>query len=285
MSVEPPLRSYSFSADARCCLRKNGLIDEQIAELEKVLPFCWLDIEDAPQLGDVRSELTKTTRAIKTTLDRVERLLPERNVSWPAAREAMNWIHKASSGEIDAAREALAAQEALAACDAERNRNEIDAAREALNRAHAAGGGCHEIEHAQEALAALNRVITGALADLRTEQTRTKAASPRPIERIFDALLRGWRQGAGGRAFNLAPEPEYPDDMARITPKSRGHAKRKFERIVQICYETIGAPRDYVPERAIRAFRRSQTVARARRDAMVQKMRDKRPSENPTSRP
>lgn len=243
MSVKPPLRSYSFSADSRCSLRKLGLIGEQFAELEKVLPFCRLDTEDAAPLGDVRSELQLVRRATNGTLAATRRLSAE---SLPALREALNRVQMAS---------------------------------------YNAGGECREIEHAQSALVALNDVLGKALGDLPKEQRRTKAASPHPIDRIYHALVLGWGHGGGGRAFNLAPEPEYRNDMARITPKSRGHAKRKFEAIVQVCYETIGAPRDYVPERAIKAFRRSQKAERARREAMVQEMQDARHIENLSSRP
>ncbi len=165
----------------------------------------------------------------------------------------------------------------------------LTGAPEALNRvqmvSYNAGGECREIEHAQSALVALNDVLGNALGDLPKEQRRTKAASPHPIDRIYHALVLGWGRGGGGRAFNFEPEPEYRNGMARITPKSRGNAKRKFEAIVQVCYETIGAPRDYVPERAIKAFRRSQKAERARREAMVQEMQDARHIENLTSRP
>jgi hypothetical protein len=235
VSIKPPLRSYSFSADSRCSLRKLGLIDEQLAELEKVLPFCRLDIEDAAPLGDVRSELQ--------SVDATRRLY---TAASPSLREALNRMQMAS---------------------------------------HQTGGDCREIEHAQSAVAALNDVLGKALDDLPKEQRRTMAASPQPIERVYHALVLGWGRGGGGRAFNLAPEPEYRDRMAHVMRTARAEATRKFEAIVQVCYETIGAPRDYCPERAIKSFRRLQRADDARRAAMVQEMRNARSSENLTSRP
>jgi hypothetical protein len=257
----PPERSYSFSPDSRRSLRKLGLTDAQIVELEKVLPFCRLDIEDAPRLEDVRDELLSTERAIKSVLRRVQRLRAEPGTLSPAAREAMNRVQRASCAEIEAAREALAVQEV------EGNRDEIEAAREALNGAHAAGGD-RVIERAAKALAAMDRVIGRALDDLGTEQRRTKAASPRPIERIYRALLLGSARGGSG-AFN----PAGRGAVARLTTAA------------EICYAAIGASDGYSPERAIKAFRQLQRDEAAQLDTMVRSMEDTRPPEKLASRP
>lgn len=243
MSVKPPLRSYSFSVDSRCSLRKLGLIDEQLAELEKVLPFCRLDTEDAAPLGDVRSELQSLQKTTDRTLGATRRLSVAAS---PGLQEALNRVQMAS---------------------------------------HQTGGDCREIERAQKALAALNDVLGKTLGDLPKKARPTKAASPHPIDRIYHALALGWGRGGGGRAFNLAPEPEIRDGVARVMRASRAEATRTFEAIVQVCYETIGKPRDYVPERAIKSFRRLQRADDARRAAVVQEMRDARPSENLTPRP
>jgi hypothetical protein len=215
VNLKPPTRSCRFSEDARCRLRGLGLIKEQIAELEEVLPFCRLDIADAPRLQDVRAELKAASRTIERAFAQTRRLLLEYNTVSPIAREAMNRIQKAS---------------------------------------HEAGGDCCEIERARDALVPLDRAVTKALADLPKEQRRTRAAAPRPVKRIDDALIRGWGRGGGGRAYNLAPDPEIRDGTARITRRRRANAKRKFEEIVQICYDTIGAPQDYFHERAIKLF-------------------------------
>jgi hypothetical protein len=257
-----PQQSYSLGAEARCSLQKLGVIDEQIAELEKVLPLCRLDIEDAPRLEDVR-ELLSMERAIKSVLRCVQRLQAELSMLWPATREAMNRVQMASCAEIEAAREALAVQEAKG------NHDAIEAAREVLNRAHAAGGES-VIEHAQEALAALKDVLGKALTGLPKEQRRTKAASTRPIDRIYHALLLGWGRGGGGRAFNFSGIGA----VARLTEVAR------------TCYEVIGAPfENHALERPNKAFRRLQRDENGRLEAMVRQMKDARPSENLTSRP
>jgi hypothetical protein len=113
MNFSKPLaQSYPFSAEARCRLRGLGLIDEQIVELEEVLPFCRLDIEDAAPLGDVRSELQSVRRAVNRALAATRRLS---TAGLPASREALNRVQMASHKAGGECREIERAQEALAA--------------------------------------------------------------------------------------------------------------------------------------------------------------------------
>ena len=65
--------------------------------------------------------------------------------------------------------------------------------------------------------------------------------TPDPIQLIAGALLRGWTVAHVGKTMK-----------AYMMPPS------KFREIVAIAYEAIDAPRDFEPERALRAYRALQ---------------------------
>jgi len=194
----PPARSYEFSPDRRRDLRDLGLIKEQIAELEKVLPSCRLGIEGGPRLQDVRGELREATKAIATAALLLRRLA-DATVRTPARFEALNRLQLAC---------------------------------------YEYAGDCNEIERARDAVETLALAAPKALVDLPKHARRPKSGSARPIELIHDALIRGWGVGGRGKAFNV--------ELPRL--------RKKFQEIVDICYEPIGAKLDYSPEKAMRAF-------------------------------
>jgi hypothetical protein len=87
-------------------------------------------------------------------------------------------------------------------------------------------------------LDALAASVDDAITSLGTEQRRRRA-NPEPIWLIAQALETGWRKHNRGK-----PIPKYEMPSA------------KFAEIVQIVYETVGAPPDRVPERALRGYRK-----------------------------
>jgi hypothetical protein len=117
------------------------------------------------------------------------------------------------------------------------------AAREALNRwqmaAYSLG---HPMGSDPDFFAALDLDILIDAAregrrSLGPDQRRSHAAHPEPIRLINDALVRGWAM-----------------EHANKFPVWYRKRPRKFREIVQIAYEAIGAERDYVPEKALRAY-------------------------------
>jgi hypothetical protein len=119
------------------------------------------------------------------------------------------------------------------------------AAREALNRWQMAA---HALRHpfGRDPEFALRLDIDTLLQAARdaqdrlgSAQRRSHAANPEPIRRIDDALVLGWAKAHAGKAI-----PAYC-----VPP-------RAFREIVQFAYEAVGAERDYVPEKALRAYRR-----------------------------
>jgi hypothetical protein len=134
------------------------------------------------------------------------------------------------------------------------------AGREALNRWQMAA---HERGHplgsdpefpAKLDLATLVDAARAAKQTLGFKQRRSHAADPEPIRRIADALALGWAQAHTGWYT-----PRY-----RMPP-------RKFREIVQMAYETMGAERDYLPERALRSHRAWQKLETAKRAAEREK--------------
>jgi hypothetical protein len=80
-----------FSAERRGDLQRLGLIDEQIEELEAILPMCCLLITDDPPLRDVRDELDLIAQA---TADARQKIC--KCAKTPAAHEARYRIDAAS---------------------------------------------------------------------------------------------------------------------------------------------------------------------------------------------
>jgi hypothetical protein len=119
------------------------------------------------------------------------------------------------------------------------------AAREALNRLQmAAYERRHVLGPTTEAvplpgLDALAAVLDIAVENLGSQQRLSNTACPEPVWLIAEALSTGW-----GKEHGDGTIPRY--DMP---PK-------KFSEIVQIAYETIGSKPAYVPERALRHYRR-----------------------------
>jgi hypothetical protein len=195
-----------FSAARHRDLNNLGVIDEQIGELEAVLPMCKLLIESGARLGDTRDDLDKLIKALRT----VERVV---------------------SGRTKAAREAL-------------NRWQMAA----YARRHPLGSDPEFVR-----ILALDTLIGSAREAMRAlgrDQRRSHAATPEPIQLIADALVTGWAK--------RKPDTQKPAPYCMPL--------RKFREIVQYAYEAIGAPKDYVPERALRAYRdwRKKDVARRR---------------------
>jgi hypothetical protein len=80
MTEMPVIR---FSVERRRDLRNLGVTDDQIAEVEAVLPSCTALIESAPRLQDTRTELSELITALRC----LQRLI---RAPTKAAREALN---------------------------------------------------------------------------------------------------------------------------------------------------------------------------------------------------
>jgi hypothetical protein len=98
-------------------------------------------------------------------------------------------------------------------------------------------------------LDALAASVDDAITNLGT-QRRSRAANPEPVWLIAQALITGWAKHHRG-----GPIPRYDLGPA------------KFIEVVQIVYEAIGSPADYVPERALRGYRKWRKLETAKKRA------------------
>lgn len=106
-------------------------------------------------------------------------------------------------------------------------------------------------------LAALADAARDAMASLPKEQTRYRAAAL-PIKWIDDALLNGWIQAQGPREVRIIDGVEYKAALPPYPDAYHPHESKTFVEIVAICYEAAGAPPDYEPLAAIRAYVRGR---------------------------
>jgi hypothetical protein len=97
-------------------------------------------------------------------------------------------------------------------------------------------------------LDALASSVDDAIMNLGRQQRRSRAANPEPVWLIAQALESGWGKQNRGK-----PIPTYEMPSA------------KFAEIVQIVYETVGAPSDYVSERALRGYRKWRKLEAAKK--------------------
>jgi hypothetical protein len=109
-------------------------------------------------------------------------------------------------------------------------------------------------------LYALASSADDAITSLGSQQRRSRAANPEPVWLIYQALITGWAKHHRGR-----PIPKY--DMRPA----------KFTKVVQIIYEAIGA--DYVPDRAVRGYRKWRKLEAARNRAERERIGTPDPAE------
>lgn len=107
-------------------------------------------------------------------------------------------------------------------------------------------------------LAALADAARDALRAMPKAQTRHRTGSGKPIRWIDDALLSGWIDAQGPREVRIIDGMEFKAALPPYPDKFYAHESEQFIGIVAVCYEAAGAPRDYEPLAAIRAYVRSR---------------------------
>jgi hypothetical protein len=101
-------------------------------------------------------------------------------------------------------------------------------------------------------LEALARICDGALTIL-PKQTRHRDADPRPIQGIYEDLIRGH----GTEHYILGDGDDRPATGTHPPPftiKPSSSQGSQFRNIVSVCYEAMTDDPDADPERAIKAF-------------------------------
>jgi len=209
----------SFNAAQLEQLRSCGVIDTQIEQLNRALHFmrAWL----RPQAAN---------NDIAAILEDVSRLSDKlgRKLSAIASRIDVAHAHCFSAIEIG---------HRLEAPGNDIDRNVTDALRVQLDR--------------------LSRVAKAGRQSLPATPTRYRAADPRPVLLVADALLRGWNETYS----TVVHSPDARSKSAPRYPKEFRHSGRgsKFADIVRICYQAIGKKE---PDRAIKAFRKHSKASR-----------------------
>ncbi|MBI3375006.1 MAG: hypothetical protein HY017_25065 [Betaproteobacteria bacterium] len=196
----------TFSPEQRAELHRLGAIDAQIDELEaNALPISLAWLRNPPTLQDVRDQLEAVFVAVE------------------CAAAAMSGLLRAGDAMTLAKREAQA--------------RILEACYEIHHDPHDE----HDlVEKASYALSRVQAVVKHARDSLPNAQRRTGAASPRPVEWIYQSLVSGFTKG------HRQPLPPY---TLRVS-SSQGSP---FREIVGICYDAMGQ-RNTDPERAIKAF-------------------------------
>jgi hypothetical protein len=208
-----------FAPDQVDSLRRHSLTDVQIVELSRALLGCQVSIAPFVPMAQVREELTSLRLSLETSL------------------KALRHLMRTDSG---AAFEAHLRMQ-VARAD---HTTPIDGQRLDDDARHAAGATTTMLE-----------AVGWALAGLPVDQRRRRSASPEPVRKIHDALLKGWV--ARHRGGFMPPFPFKPSS----------NSTSDFYEIVATCYAAFTKNRDSDPERAIKAYIRENKADARRRAA------------------
>lgn len=107
-------------------------------------------------------------------------------------------------------------------------------------------------------LEALANAARDAIAAMPKDQARHRTASGRPIRWIDHALLAGWIDAQGPREVRVIDGMEFKAALPPYPDEFHPHESEQFIGIAAVCYEAAGAPRDYEPLAAIRAYVRTR---------------------------
>jgi len=107
-------------------------------------------------------------------------------------------------------------------------------------------------------LDALADAAREAIASMPRDQARHRAASGKPIMWIDHALLEGWIRAQGPREVRVIDGMEFKAALPPYPDEFHPHESEQFIGIAAVCYEAAGAPRDYEPLAAIRAYVRER---------------------------
>jgi hypothetical protein len=195
-----------FTQDQVDDLARLGVANAQIVALSRALLGCQVSIAPMVPMAEVREQLTDLQSSLKTSLEALRRV--RRNTS------AAPWEAHL--------RMRIARAERTSPMDGDRWDDDASSASCA-------------IENALEA-------VGWALEGLPGEQRRRRSASPEPVRKIHDALLKGWGAEHRGRMM-----PAFP-----FVPSS--NRTSRFYDIVAICYAAFTGNNKADPERAIKAF-------------------------------
>jgi len=107
-------------------------------------------------------------------------------------------------------------------------------------------------------LTALANSARDAVASMPPGQARHRTGSGRPIRWIDDALLSGWIVAQGPREVRIIDGMEFKAALPPYPDKFHPHESGQFIEIVAVCYEAAGAPLNFEPLAAIRAYVRGK---------------------------
>lgn len=213
---------FRFTDDQRKQLAAVGVIFEQIAALETVLPVVHAWFTNPAPMQDVLDELNGLSKALGDAQKAMTRVLsPQPEIK--AKREA--------ESRLEQAHYLL----------------ELENYQSVLNT----------IKNAIHVLNPIRKTVTLAIDKLPRTQRRSNQATPRAIEFIDSALMRSWAQvkisvHQGEFDSNLA-SPQF--DLTPPYPHGVSSAEKSpFREICRVCYEVITGDRNADPERAIKAF-------------------------------
>lgn len=144
-----------FTQAQRDILKNQGLIDEQIKELETILPLCRAWLRNLPTMTEVREGLRDLDKAISKT------------------RRLISKAHNATQ-RTPGQNEIL---QRLFSADYEENHS------------------LETISKTMETLAQMQSITNRALTDLPREQRRHTSANPYPVQCIDNALVKGFIKG------------------------------------------------------------------------------------------
>src|SRR6185437_14018026 len=107
-------------------------------------------------------------------------------------------------------------------------------------------------------LTALADAARDAAAFMPPDQARRRTGSGRPIRWIDEALQSGWAVAQGQREVRIVDGMEFKAGLPPYPDKFHPHESGKFIEIVAVCYEAAGAPPNFEPLAAIRAYVRGR---------------------------